>query len=234
MKHTLEWLLAPLVVVGILSTGLTACSGAKDRAATRGASTNTLTTIPPGQTILGDGDADNPNDVDGDGNRPSEAYNSKEFTDDDHEPDTRTKESYDYPDKDDSVLLSYGRAADASDGDAITKVVKKYYADATTGQGAKACHLLSSRLAGAVAEDYGRAPGPSYLRGGTTCPAILSLLFAHIHSQLVATINVTQVRISGSLAEAFLGSVVLHASEIPVERQGHAWRIAEPLANLLP
>ena len=134
-------------------------------------------------------------------------------------------------------VLDYGRAASATDKQAVTALVKRYYAAAAAGEGATACSLIQSSLANAVAEDYGQAPGPSYLRGGKTCQAVMSLLFKHDHHQLIAevrTLDMTRVRVKGNIGLAVLGFRAMPEREISVSREGSVWKINALLDSQLP
>lgn len=83
-------------------------------------------------------------------------------------------------------VLHFGHAANATDTQAITTLIKRYYTAALAENGAKACSMMYSTLAESVPEDYGQSPpGEPYMRG-TTCPAVLKLLFKHEHLQLKA------------------------------------------------
>lgn len=124
--------------------------------------------------------------------------------------------------------LDYGQAASPADRQAITALVKRYYAAAKAGDGANACALLYSTFAEAVPEDYGEQPGPRYLRGGKTCAAVVTLLFEHLKSQLaveVPLLEVTRVRLKQHQGYAILSFGSLPEREIPVAREGHTWKI---------
>jgi predicted small secreted protein len=221
----------------MLSLSTSACGGTGDdarstshassnTATTRGVTTNPSNTTPTGPSFLGDGDGDNPRDVDGD-----DAHNDGS---EDHDDDNPTPESYAYHDKDDDETLGYGRAADRADTHAITNVVERYYAAGTSDDGRVACSLLISNLARSAREDYGEGAGPSYLRGGKTCSAIMSTLFKHFRGELAGPSKVTGVRVKGNQAEALVGSRTMPASYIMLEREGRVWRIEELLGATLP
>ncbi len=142
-----------------------------------------------------------------------------------------------HDDKSNREALLFGHATGASDERTITSLVKRYYAIALAGDGAKACSLIYSSLAEAAPEDYGQVPGPAYLRGATTCKAILTKLFAHFHSQLaiqVPVLEVTRVRVQADQARALLKFAAMPEREIQITREGHVWKIAALLDNALP
>lgn len=133
-----------------------------------------------------------------------------------------------YDDTNNNSALDYGHAASAADRQAVTQLVKRYYTIAATGDGAQACSMITPSLSKAVAEDYGHgSAGPSYLSSGTSCPAVMTLLFKHLHSQLaveLAKLEVTRVRLVGDRGFAILRFGALER-ELSVGRQGHTWRV---------
>jgi hypothetical protein len=135
-------------------------------------------------------------------------------------------------------ILNYAHAASAADRRAITALVERYYAVAAAGDGAKACSMLYITLAEAVVEDYGhRSAGPSYLSQGTTCPAVMALLFKHLHSQLVAELpllKVRRVRLDKRHGFAILSFGRLPERKISIREQRHTWKIDAPLDDELP
>jgi hypothetical protein len=94
--------------------------------------------------------------------------------------------------------------------------------------------LTAPELVKSLPADYGRGSGPAYLRGATTCPALLALLFKHEHAQLNTALLVTGVRVSGGRAQVLLGSRTAPASYAILRREGRAWRIAGMLSAPLP
>ncbi|MGH2879516.1 MAG: hypothetical protein ACRDK4_07930 [Solirubrobacteraceae bacterium] len=216
----------------VLSLGTSACGSANGGAhSTSRASSNATTTIasnatPTDSSFLGDSDGDNPRDIDGD-----DAHNDGS---EDHDDDRPTPASYAYPDKDDGRILSYGQAASRADRQAIASVVERYDAAADADDGSVACSLIVSSLARSIREDYGEGPGPSYLRGGKNCRAIMTMLFKHFHSELAGPSKVTGARVNGAQAEALVGSRTMPASYITLVREGRAWKIEELLGTALP
>jgi hypothetical protein len=144
-------------------------------------------------------------------------------------------------DLDDGPVRSYGHAASGPDARRIAALVTRYYAAGARGDGATACALTSTTFGATIPADYGQELGSAippgaeaYLRGAKTCAAVLSLLFAHVHRQLAARIEVTAVRLQGDYGYALVGSTTLPASLIEVGREGGAWKIEELLGRPLP
>jgi hypothetical protein len=157
-----------------------------------------------GAEPLGDNDNDNDNDVADNAGKP-------------------------YFDQDDAVVSSFGHSASASERRALLRVVRRYYEAAAVADGAAACRLIYPAFARTIPEDYGQAPGPSYLRGAKTCAAVMSLLFAHERRLLSAAFEVTSVLVSGQEALVLLGSTVAPASVVIVRLWRGAWRVDELL-----
>jgi hypothetical protein len=134
-------------------------------------------------------------------------------------------------------VLDFGKAASASDEQAIAGLVKRYYAAALAQDGAKACALLYSTLAEAVPEDYGQSPpGPPYMRG-TTCPTVMTLLFKHEHHKLavlVPLLDVSRVRLEEHHGLVVLRFGKMPERQIPVAREGHVWKVEALLDSELP
>lgn len=169
---------------------------------------------------LNDGDKEPRTDEDSDdrnGNKVDEDRDGRE----DHEP----TQNHSYHDSDDEPTLAFGHSAGSADRQAAARLIKRYYAVAANGDGKAACALMSRSFAASVPEDYGRPPAPPYLRG-TTCEAVMSLLFAHIRHELQTAFVMTGLRVKGSQGVALLGSkTVMPASSIAIRREGGAWKI---------
>jgi hypothetical protein len=142
-----------------------------------------------------------------------------------------------YYDEDDNVILRYGHSASAADVQAVTAIVKRYYAAAAAGDGVKGCSLIYSLFAETIPEEYGRPPaGPPGLRG-KTCAVIVSKLFKQNHRQLVAdntVLKVTGVRVEGNRGWAVLSLQMRSAHRILVHRERGAWKIDELLDSEMP
>jgi len=143
-----------------------------------------------------------------------------------------------YDDTNNNSVLMLGHAASAADERAVAALIRRYYSAASAGEGAKACSTIISSLAKAVGEDYGHgSAGPSYLSAGTTCPAVMDLLFKHFHSQLAVEIpklKLTRVRIDGQHGAAVLSFGTMPEREFAIIREGHAWKLDDLLDTELP
>lgn len=193
------------------------------------ASTITTSSIPLGQALRGDGDVDNPGDIDGNGDRDYTSQGGK-----DGDSDGPTRESYDFPDSDDRATFAYGHRPSTTEARAISGVVRMYYAAASAGDGSAACGLLLPSFASSLPESYGGPGGPSYLRGGSTCAAIMSGLFRTFRSELGEAITVVEVRVAGDRAQVVIGSRRMRASSISLARAGGAWKVADIIGQPLP
>ncbi len=139
-------------------------------------------------------------------------------------------------DTNNNTMLDFGRAAGASDKRAITALLKRYYRAAAAENGAAACSMLYSTLAEGVPEDYGSYNGPTYMRG-STCPAVMTLLFKHYHRLLeieVPKLKIAQVDLQERHGLAVLSFGTLPEREIQVEREGHVWRVTALIDTELP
>jgi hypothetical protein len=198
-------------------------------------STRTAASVPGPTSYLyqGDGDADNPGDLDGDAEKPT-ANMEGGFKDADPDEDATTKASLTYHDKDDLKELNYGQPASAADGQAVTETVTRYYTAAAKADGATGCSLLVRSLSSSVVEDYGGRATQPYLQGSKTCKELMSKLFRHVHSKVLGRVTVTSVRVEGNQAEAMIESRTMPASQITVERKPGGWRMAELFSTPLP
>jgi hypothetical protein len=225
-----------LLAFALLSVGGVACGGANGVSA-GGASSAHIRTVRRGLGPHGHEDADGDYDLDplgGDYGRVAEAQDRRavmavatsaagareveahvsEKTDRDHDTD------------DHQAILAFGGTADAADQRAVTIAVKRYYAAAAAGDGARGCSLLVSSLAATVASDYGHT---RYLRGGS-CAAVLSKLFRRRHAELVAdrdTLEVLPARVRGDLIVALLSwTQSSREGQIVLRRERGAWKLA--------
>jgi hypothetical protein len=139
------------------------------------------------------------------------------------------------PEGDASALFApFGHRASPADAQAVTRLVRSYFAASAADDGAKACSLLAASLARGVGPDPGRSTGG--VRSG--CAASMSLLLEQQHRQLiaedVATMVVTRVHVKGNLGVAALGFRRVPESEILVEREAHTWKIDALFAGDMP
>ncbi len=134
------------------------------------------------------------------------------------------------------VITEYGHEASPADKQAITALVNRYYAAAAADDGATACSLIYSPLAESVAEDYGQAPASASL-AGTTCQVVMSKLFRQVPGQssaVLATTEVTGVRVNGRKAFALLRSKAMPQGDIPLQRELGTWKIGTLIGGPLP
>lgn len=132
-------------------------------------------------------------------------------------------------DKTNAQALNFGHEATEPERRAIVALVKRYYAIALAGNGARACTMIYSTLAESVPEDYGsnEPPGPPYMKGAT-CPVVLDGMFKYFHAQLaveVPLLRVTHVRLLQHQGTALLSFGDLPEREILVKRESHTWRM---------
>ncbi len=139
-----------------------------------------------------------------------------------------------YVDGDDRGIADFGHAATASQAATISTLVKDYYAAAGAENGAVACALTYHISVETLPEQYGQPPGPLYLRGASTCPRLLSLIFRHFHHALTVPVEVTGVRVGGEHGNVLVGFRTLPAGVVDVRREGPAWKVEGLLAAPLP
>jgi hypothetical protein len=207
--------LLALVALALIGTCLTACGAGK------GANSNASTTSTPHQVYV----SRIPTKV------PPEPAKIKADADKDN--DIGASDD----DTNNDSTLNFGHAADTADTQAITFLIKRYYAAAYAENGARACKMIYSTLEEAVPEDYGQSPpGQPYMRG-TTCAAVLTLLFKHDHPQL--TIEFPKLKISRVRLMEHHGIAILHFGALPerqisVGREGHIWKVDGLLDSEVP
>ncbi len=219
-----------LICAGVCGCGSPRRSASGSTPAYTVPETGTITTsfIPPGQHVRGDGDADNPSDIDGSGDSDSARVGGA-----DNDQDAPVPDSYRFPDADDAQALAFGRAASAGERAAIEAVVKRYFAAAAAANGAAACGLLEPALPRTLPEDNAGPREPAYVRGAKTCPEVLTRTFAHFHAELAAPISVHTVRVQGSEAHAILASRTLRAGVAFLVRQRGAWWMVQLFSQTL-
>lgn len=207
--------LIALFAIGLLSIGAAACGGA----------------------AKGTSSASRISSSTGTGSRTSAAATKpvQDFTKADGDKDNDVGAPYD--DTNNNRVLSFGHAASASDRQTIAALVERYYAASAAEDGAKACSMLYSTITETVPEDYGTSPpGPSYAKG-TTCPAVLTLIFKHSHDQLavkLSKLKVSRVRLEEHHGLAVLSFGKMPEREIQVIREGRTWKIQSLLDRELP
>lgn len=134
-------------------------------------------------------------------------------------------------DADNNGARNFGHAASAAERRAITTLIKRYYATALAGDGARGCSMIYSTIAESAPEDDSREPGtPAYMHGAQTCAAVLTALFKHYHAQLAAEVprlEVTRVRLKEHHGFALLSFGTLPEREISVLREGRVWKLSQ-------
>lgn len=194
-------LLFALPAVALLGLGATACGGAgsasqaSSNAAASGSTASTASSTTPTQSHL-------PRDSDDDNDNSS---NSRY-------------------DNDDNPVVYYGHTASAAEVQAITGLVKGYYAAAAASDGAKACSLIYSILAESVIEEYGQ----STVLHGKTCSVVMSRLLKRVHWQLVADVarlKVTLVRVNGNHGLVLLRFGTIPERRVLVQRERGVWKM---------
>lgn len=221
-------LLAPLAGV-LLALSVSACAHGGSASSSTSSTTSgsgfgstTSSVIPAGQTLRGDGDADNPSDIDGNGDSDGASVGGA-----DSDNDNPTTASYKFPDADDRATFAYGHTPSAVEQRTISDAVKRYYAAASTGDGAAACALLPTSLARSLPEEVGSARH-------STCQAIVSTSFRQRHQQLAEAITVVAVRIKGNSAQVVFSSRSMPASDIYLTREARSWKVEQLLGQPLP
>jgi hypothetical protein len=190
-----------LVALALLATGVSACGRTSTHARSASHTTPTIRASSSNEAapLLLRADRDRDNDI--------------EAPDDD---------------KNNNRDLNFGHAASTTEIQAITALVKRYYAAALADDGASACSMIYSTLAEAIPEDYGQPPGPRYMRGAKTCQAAMTLFFNYYHAQLAAEVpklQVTRVRLIEHHGYALLRFGALPERKIAVGQEGHTWRL---------
>lgn len=239
-------LLAALVGWALLA-GLVACGGARKgssvssatdmRAASHAASSSpsTLTQYPgqrrpmsayePPTHLPLKGDSDH------DARTWDDGYRTPDNDEDpglDHQP-SDAREGY--RDADDLDSLRVGIPESPANTRAIEALVRRYYAVAASGDGAKACAMMDRGFAESAPVAYGRF-GPPYLRGGKTCAQIAMLEFKHDHSLISTKLVFTAVHEeSPNRAYALFGSTTSPASFIGADRENGVWKIGSLLGR---
>lgn len=137
-------------------------------------------------------------------------------------------------DRDDGATVSRGHEADAHDARVLSVVVERYYQAASMDDGERACAEMAPSFARTIPETYGRAPGPAYLRGATTCAAVMSKLFKREWQESRAARRVVDVRIDRGEAFVLLGSPTAPAGIAVLKRVSGGWKLAGMGAGSLP
>ena len=137
------------------------------------------------------------------------------------------------PDYDNDAVLGYGPPADTADRRVIVSLLKRYYAVAAAGDGAKACSMLDPLVAEEIVEEHHNGKGPSSLRG-STCAQIISKLFKRHHRELakdVAEFRVTTMELRGNRGLVLMPYSTANETQVIVRRDNGVWRMDEPIDN---
>ena len=141
-----------------------------------------------------------------------------------------------YFDGDDRIVRAFGHAASATDRQAITAFVKRYYRVAAALDGAKGCAMQSASISKSLPEVLGRRPGPPYL-SGKTCAEVLTKVFRQNYRQIVvyaANLQVSSVRLGGQEGYAILAFKGLPGRALRLFREHGVWKIGALLDGELP
>lgn len=138
---------------------------------------------------------------------------------------------WNYYDKDDVPLRTFGHAAKGSELSQLVAFATRYSSAEVSEDGKTACAMLTSTLARSVVQDYGHGSvGPAYLRSAGTCTQVLTQLFVHQHAQLRSPAQVMMVRAKAQEARVLIGSHDMPASYFELQREGGIWKNAAILA----
>jgi len=125
-------------------------------------------------------------------------------------------------------ILNYGREASATELRAVAALLERYYTVAANDDGAAACPMLVPSVANSLAEDFGDTVDLPFLRGGKTCKAILTKMFAHRHALLAvehAGFDLYSLRVHRSGGYAILRFPNMTEREILVGREKGSWKL---------
>jgi hypothetical protein len=131
------------------------------------------------------------------------------------------------------LLATYAGKPSPADRRDIVALVKGYYGASATGEGARACSLLASGLAGGLTTQSVQ-PGT----GGDGCAKAMSALLEREHGRLstdeVSTMSIIGVHLKGTLGLVVLGFGKMPESQIIVEREGPTWKIGTLVDSYMP
>jgi hypothetical protein len=130
-------------------------------------------------------------------------------------------------DGDDREVRYFGHPASEQDRRSITALIDHYYAAAAAGDGGVACSMIDASLVDALVAQPGRVSAtPS--SADRSCATAMSRLFAHVPGRSaadMATTKVIGVRVRGSEGLALLHLRDSATRDMPVAREGGAWRV---------
>lgn len=139
----------------------------------------------------------------------------------------------------DENIHTFGRRAGEAQERAIAAVVRRYYAIAAQGSGARGCSMFSRAFRRTVPIAYGLHGAP-YMRG-STCVAVMTRYYRHLHRQIAfyaSTSKVIEARLEGERGYAVLrmhgicpSSMCIpllrhmRIAHVLVQREAGAWKI---------
>lgn len=135
---------------------------------------------------------------------------------------------------DDVTSRSYGHAASDAVRSDVAALVKSYFVDAARKDGAKACALLSRRLAekrdlaAEVPEYYLPEPGVPLTVHGKGCVQFMTRLFRQYHPRLstdAASVIVVGMRVRAEHGLVLLAFRTTPERQIQVAYEGGVWKI---------
>ena len=236
MRGRLTWLAVALIGFGVGACGSAGNGAGSTSSTSSAAATRTRVAAVGAGADAAQGTAgyrnDGDNDPSDDGD-PDDRGRGQIEDDHDGSEDNLDPQNDRYHDRDDASLVAFGVAASPADDGAVKTLVKRYYAAGAASDGAKGCGMIAPGIANSIVENYGRGPGPAYLRGADSCGAVLFRLFRHEHARFATPFTVTAVRVSGDEAFAFLGSSATPASYVALRREKGTWMIGGLLGGSL-
>jgi hypothetical protein len=145
-------------------------------------------------------------------------------------------------DRDDAPVRHYGAAGTAGDMNTMAVVLKRFYAAAAAGDGARACGLLSAKLAHGhrlerfVPEEYRPTQGATIFQG-RGCAKVESTLFSIDREQLRAqstSMLLPEVRVRGRHAIAIVRFKHFPERQIALKLEDNGWKVDALMDSLVP
>lgn len=136
-------------------------------------------------------------------------------------------------DTDNDANPTFGPAASPAERAAVVAFIKRYYAIAASGDGAKACSLLDPLVAEAVAEGRALGNGRPSPHGGT-CSRVAGEVFSQHRRELsedVVTLRLGWVQLQAKQAVALVHFGTVRERIVRLRRRQGAWRMFALLDN---
>lgn len=130
-------------------------------------------------------------------------------------------------DNDGDAVLTFAPAPSVVERRAIVALLRRYYAAAAAGEGAKACALTYWLVRERTVEEHDHGRGPRSLRGAT-CAQVASELFRERHRELaedVARFRVGAVQVRARHGWAVLDFGALRERVTQVHRDPASWKL---------